>query len=185
MKNLFDSDFSQTLYWQVIAIIGGLFAGSLLAIYTNQILLIPGIFIILPGFLDMRGNIGGSLTSRLSSGLLVGVISPRKMWKSRIVRGNTLASFFSAVIISLILGLTAFFVNYVIFGVVFFNIIFIALFAVIIANVIEIPLAIFLTFHFFKKGVNPDNVMGPIVAMTGDVVSIFSLLISILILTII
>ncbi|MFH1445765.1 MAG: magnesium transporter [Nanoarchaeota archaeon] len=184
MRNIFDSDFSQTLYWQVLAVIGGLLAGTLLAVFTDQILLIPGIFVILPGFFAMRGNIVGSLTSRLSSGLMLGVINPRKTWKNRIVRGNIIAAFSLAIFISIILGMTAFFVNYFVFGVLFFKIIFIALLAVIIANIIEIPLATFLTFRFFREEVCPDNVMGPLVSMTGDVVSILSLLASILILSI-
>ena len=180
MKNLFDTDFSQTLYWQVLAIIGGLVAGTFLAVFTDQMLLIPGILIILPGFLGMRGNIGGSLTARISSGLMLGVLNPRRIWKNKIIRGNIIASFSLAIIIALTLGTVAFFFNYFIFDKIFFNIIWISLLAVVIANVVEIPLGILITFRVFKKGICPDNVMGPIVAMTGDVVSILSLLISII-----
>lgn len=45
-----------------------------------------------------------------------------------------------------------------------------------IANAIEIPLALFATFYLFRKGHDPNNVMGPLITSTGDVISIVSLL---------
>jgi len=48
----------------------------------------------------------------------------------------------------------------------------------IIVNAIEIPLTLFTTFYLFRKGHDPNNIMGPFITSTGDVTSIISLLIA-------
>ncbi|MBU0930123.1 MAG: magnesium transporter, partial [Nanoarchaeota archaeon] len=138
MKRFHDG-FREIFGSQLVSIIGGLIAGTLLAVYTNKILLIPGMLILLPGFLEMRGNISGSFASRLSSGLFLKVINPNKI-KTKLIKDNLMASFLLAVIISFVLGLIAFTFNYFIIGSFTPKIIFIPLIAGIIANAIEIPL---------------------------------------------
>src|SRR3989344_1375687 len=87
---LFDKNFKEIMFSQSMAVIGGLIAGTLLAIYTDKILLIPGMIILLPGFLEMRGNISGSMSARLTSGLFLGVVEKEK---KQIIRGNVIAAF--------------------------------------------------------------------------------------------
>ncbi len=174
-------DFKEILFSQFVSVGGGLLAGTMLAIWTDKILLIPGMLILLPGFLELRGNINGSLAARLGSGLFLGFIKPGKIRKSRIIRGNLTASFSLALIISFILGLVAFGFNMLIFKIYFPKIILIPFLAGIIANMVEIPLTLFFTFYLFKKGHDPDNIMGPFVSTTGDIISILSLLAIILI----
>lgn len=155
-------------------------AGFLLAFAIDRIELIPGILIFLPGFLEMRGNISGSMSSRLSSALFLGIIKP-KVRKNRVIRGNIIATFFLAIIVSLVLGIIAYFVNLHFFGIVTPEIILIALIAGILANTIQIPLTLFTTFWLFRHGHDPNNIMGPYLTSTGDVISIISLLIAIVI----
>ena len=178
---LFDSKFREILGSQFLSIIGGLLAGTLLAVYTDQILLLPGIFLILPGLLEMRGNISGTFASRLSSGLYLGVINPKKI-KTHLIKGNLIATFFLACIVSSVLGCIAFLFNYIMLGIVSFKILFLPLIAGLISNLIEIPLTLFLTIFLFKKGYDPDDIMGPFITSTGDIISILSLLIGIVIL---
>ncbi|MEM7819821.1 MAG: magnesium transporter [Candidatus Aenigmatarchaeota archaeon] len=170
-----DKDFSEIFSSQIISIFGGLIAGTLLVVYINKILLIPGMLILLPGFLEMRGNISGSFASRLSSGLFLRVINPKKI-KTKIIRGNLFASFFLAIFISFVLGLIAFLFSYFIFGIFSFKIIFIPVFAGIIANSIEIPITLFTTLYLFNRGHDPNNIIGPFITSTGDITSIVSLL---------
>ncbi len=175
--NLFDNDFKEIFSSQLISLIGGLIAGSILAFYTNQILLLPGMLIILPGFLEMRGNISGTFASRLTAGLFLGFVKPT-LKETRIIKGNVIASFALAIFASLILGLTAFLFNYFLLGIIMKKIILIPLIAGIIANLIEIPLTLIATFYLFKKGHDPNNFMGPFVTSTADITSIISILIA-------
>src|SRR3989338_3592363 len=94
-----DTSFREIFAAQMVSIFGGLIAGILLAIYTDKILLIPGMLILLPGLLEMRGNISGSFASRLSSGLFLGIIKPNK-FNTKIIKGNLLASFLLAILVS-------------------------------------------------------------------------------------
>lgn len=174
--DIFDNNFKEIFSSQIISILIGLITGTILAIYTDKILLIPGMLILIPGFLEMRGNISGSFASRLSSGLFLGIIKPNKI-KTKIIKGNLLASFFLAIFVSLLLGLIAFLFNYFIFKTFILKIILIPIIAGFIANAIEIPLTLFTTLYLFKKGHDPNNIMGPLITSTGDITSILSLLI--------
>ncbi len=172
----FDKNFREIFTSEMVSLLGGLFAGTMLAIYTDKLLLIPGMLLLLPGFLEMRGNISGTLASRLSSGLFLDVIKPNRPSR-RIVRGNLLASFFLAIVASLALGIIGFVFNYFVLGVFYPRIILLPLIAGIIANAIEIALTFSATFYFFRKGHDPNNIMGPFITTTGDISSILSLLI--------
>lgn len=173
--SIFDKGFKEILSFQIVSIIGGLFAGTVLAAFMDNLLLIPGIFIMLPGFLEMRGNISGSLAARLTSGMFLGAVNPHRM-KTKIVKGNVLASFLLVIIISFVLGVIAFLFNLFVFNVLTPKIIIIPLIAGIMANAIEITLTLFSTFYLFRKGHDPNNIMGPFVTTTGDITSILSLL---------
>jgi len=180
IKGIFDEGFKEIISSQLFSVMGGIIAGVALAAYTDKLLLIPGMLLVLPAFLDMRGNISGSLSSRLSSGMFLGVVKPTKI-DTKITRGNFSASFLLATIVSLFLGLVSFLFSQFVLHIFYPNIIIIFLLAGMIANLIQIPITIFLTFYFFKKGHDPNNILGPFVTSTGDVISIVSLLIALVI----
>lgn len=173
-------DFKEMLSAEILAMTGGLFAGFVLAFATKKLELIPGLFILIPGFLEMRGNISGTLSGRLSSGLFVGAIKPR-LRRGRILNGNIVASVFLGIAVSLILGVLAYAMSSYVFGIADPRIIALALIAGVLANLIEIPLTVAATFWLFRHGHDPNNVMGPYVTTTGDIVSIISLFIAVLV----
>ena len=169
-------DFREIGTAEIISVTGGILAGSLLAFFLNRVEIIPGLFIMLPGFLEMRGNISGSLSARLSAALFLKYTKPR-IRKNYVLRENVISSVFLSVMVSLVLGLIAFFMSNYIFHVFNPKIIFVTVLAGVIANVIEIPLTVFFTFWLFKHGHDPNNIMGPYVTTIGDIISIASLLI--------
>ena len=64
----------------LLCTIGGVIAGMILHDMENELDLMPGIFILLPAILGMRGNISGALGSRLGSALHLGLIEPELKW---------------------------------------------------------------------------------------------------------
>ena len=54
--------------------IGELFAGSILGKMHERLDLIPGLIILVPAIMGLRGNIGTALGSRLSASLHLGII---------------------------------------------------------------------------------------------------------------
>ena len=175
LKSIFDKNFYDMFSSELVSLSGGLLAGLLLAIYSGKLLFLPGMLILLPGFLEMRGNISGTMSSRISSGLFLKIIKPNKI-NTKIIRGNLFASFFLAILVSSALGLLAFVFNYFITGVFATKIILLPLVAGLLANAIEVPFVLFATIYLFRKGHDPGNIMGPVITTSGDVISIVSLL---------
>ncbi len=173
-------DFKQILIAELLSITGGLIAGVLLAFATDRLALIPGILILMPGFLEMRGSISGSLSARISSGLWLGVVRPR-LRHNRILKGNLLAATGLAVMVSGVLGLIAWLTTLTFFGVNMPAIIAIALIAGILSNVIEAPITALTTLWLFRHGLDPNDIMGPYITTIGDIVSVISLLVAIVI----
>jgi mgtE-like transporter len=177
----FDRNFLEIVSAETVSLFGGLVAGIALALYTDQLLIILGMLILLPGFLELRGNISGAFASRLSSGLFLGVIDPRR-FHTRLVLQNLAASFFLAIVVSLSLGAIAFLFSFFVFHIVSYKLLLLPVVAGVLANAIEIPLTLFVTFYLFRKGHDPNNIMGPFVSSTGDIVSILALLAALVIL---
>jgi mgtE-like transporter len=179
--NIFDKNFKEIFFSQLVSIFGGLIAGTFLAIYTDKLLLIPGMLILIPGFLEMRGNISGTFASRISSGLFLGVVKP-KYHETKLVKGNMWAATLLGIIVSAFLGLIAFAFTYFTMGTLAPKIILLPVIAALLTDFIEIPLTWFATVWLFKKGHDPNNIMGPFLTSTRDVSSIAALLVVMVIL---
>lgn len=175
--SIFDKNFKEIISSQTVSVFGGLITGTIIAAYTDKILMIPGMLILLPGLLEMRGNISGSFASRLSAGLFLGIVKP-KLKRTKLINANLAASFLLAIVASFALGLIAFIFNYFMLNITTGKIILLPVIAAIIANIIEIPITLIATLSLFKKGHDPNNVMGPFVTSTGDVTTTIALLIT-------
>lgn len=176
MKEKLHRELSDIFKGEFYSLTLGIVAGVFLVAALDKILLIPGILVLLPGFMEMRGSISGAMSARLSSGLILGKIKP--IWrKNSIIKNNIIASFGLALIDSAILGIVAWAITWLIFGVSSTTVIVIALAAGIISNAIQVPFAIYLTFWFFKRGHDPNDVMGPWITTIGDIISTMTLFI--------
>lgn len=174
------SDFKEISAGQFFSITGGLIAGIILASLENDLLLIPGLLILIPGFLEMKGNVNGSLASRLSSALHIGSIRP-EIKNTAFLRENVLSSFVLVIVVGLVLGVASFTATYLYFKVFYIKIIYIALLTSLISDVLSIPLTTVSCFWLFKRGYDPDNIMGPYVTTTGDIISLIALFLAVLV----
>lgn len=175
---MFGKNLREMLSAQLISMSIALVAGVALASATHQIELIPGLFVLLPGFLEMRGGISGSLSARLGSALHLGTLE-KPYRESALLRDNILATAFLAVAVSTLLGLVAFVASHVLFQITNINLLLVSFIAGILSTVILTPLTLFVTFHSYENGVDPDNVVGPYITSGGDVISILSILFAI------
>ena len=173
---MFSKDFKEISAGELISITGGLMAGMILAHIKEELILIPGLLILIPGFLEMKGNIDGSLSSRLSSALHMGNLLP-KIQNSAFLRQNIYATTLLSLIVSIILGVMALLVTYIYYRVIYIKILYISIAAVVLSNLILNPITIVTCFWLFKHGHDPDNIMGPYVTTVGDVISLISLFI--------
>ena len=153
-------------------------SGQLLNMNKEQFLNIPLLLALIPIINGMGGNIGSILGARLASGLHVGYITPdlkgeelKKNAIDTIILGVITFTFlaFFIYLISPIIGLdTSEMTLFKLFG--------IMLGAGIILIVVVILLGISVAIYSFKKGVDPDNVVTPIITTSCDALGIICLL---------
>lgn len=172
------SDFREMLTAELVSVMGGIAVGTLLAFAVGKLALVPGLFILMPGFLAMRGSIAASLAARISTALHLRKKGASKE-RSQFGKQNIHASFLMALVVSLVLGLVAYVVTRLLFGIDVPEILFIALIAAFISNVLMIPIAFASTVWLFNHGYDPDDIMGPYITTVGDVVSMVSLLVAV------
>jgi len=163
----------------LIATTSGVIAGLGLAMMRGTLERMAGMLVMIPPFLDMRGNISGSLSSRLGTALHKGTIKPIYRLSAYTVQ-NLLGSMVLGSVMSVIIGIFAYTVclvlGYTNAGVVSLTLT--SFIGGVLANLIMIFLTFLSTVFFFHRGLDPDTVMGPYVTAIGDVVSIISLFVA-------
>jgi len=171
--------FKQSLPLLVLCGIGGLFAGNILAMMTPLFQSIPGLFIIAPGVIALRGNISTAFGSRLGSAYHLGIISKDDMWND-VLKQNILGSIMLSIMVSAILGIFAYLASIMLFDV--YPNPWILISSVLLAGIISGLVLTFLTvgiiYLVFKQGYDPDNITGPALSTVGDIITIIALLIS-------
>jgi len=160
----------------IICAFADIFAGIYLTKMIDFLILLPGILIMLPATIDMRGNVYASMGSRLSTGLHTGEITS-KLSDSTLIKENVYSSIIQTVIMAVIIAFFAF-IGGIIVGnqtIGFIHLFFISLFASIFAAVGLILTTILVAIVSFNKGLDPDNVSSPIIASIGDILNVVSL----------
>jgi mgtE-like transporter len=173
----------ESFFSEVLSISGGTLAGFFLTSSAMQKILAssPGLLIMIPGFLGLRGNILGALSARVGTGLHTGLIKP-KITLGGDTAINFVASFFLSTFVNSLIGMLAYFVS-VSLGVkaVLWKLTLIGALSGALASVIVGPFTIMLTILVFRKGIDPDSVMGPLVTSVGDITAVICLFLAALV----
>ena len=144
----------------LICAIGDLIAGIILGKMTFFLETFPGLLVMIPGAIGMRGNIFGSFASRLSTNLHIGIISP-KFERSEELNHNIFSSFVLTLVLSLFLGIVAnlmcLLLHYPAMSLIDF--ILISVIAGVISNLIMLPITMFISFKSFQHGWDPAIIM--------------------------
>lgn len=157
-------------------------AGSILGGMESSFIL-PGVLVMVPPLLALRGNIGGALASRLGTGLHQGVIDPGSLWGPE-VKTNIGASVFLTFLISVATGGLAFAVT-VLTGLhavtlaLFLDLVLIALIAGMLSSFALVGLTVLVALFSYRRGWDPDNVTSPLMASVGDFFTVISLYIGV------
>lgn len=178
------SNIKEGLIALLICAIGDLIAGIILGKMTFFLETFPGLLVIIPGAIGMRGNIFSSFASRLSTNLHIGLISPN-FELSEQLNYNIFSSFVLTLVLSIFLGIVAkifcILLHYPSMDLIDF--ILISTIAGIISNLIMLPITMFISFKSFEHGWDPDNITSPIIAAFGDLFTLPAIIASIFILT--
>lgn len=165
----------ESLGSEVLSISGGTIAGLFLAKTMDVIEAFPGLIIMVPGFMGLRGNILGALSSRIGTGLHTGLIEPKTTFKGAATT-NFLASLFLSTFVNAVIGAFAYFVSLVL-GVdaILWKLMLLGAISGVLAAIMVGPFTIMLTILVYRKGIDPDSVMGPIVTSVGDITALICL----------
>ena len=162
-----------------ICAVGDLIAGLILGKMTFFLETFPGLLVIIPGAIGMRGNIFGSFASRLSTNLHIGLISP-EFELSEQLNYNIFSSFVLTLVLSIFLGIVGkifcILLHYPSMELIDF--ILICTIAGIISNLIMLPITMLVSFKSFKHGWDPDNITSPIIAAFGDLFTLPAIILS-------
>jgi len=173
----------ESLIALLICAIGDLCAGVILGKMTFFLETFPGLLVIIPGAIGMRGNIFGSFASRLSTNLHIGIISP-KFEFSEDLNHNIFSSFVLTLVLSLFLAIIAKILCILLHqpSMELIDFILICVIAGIISNLIMLPITMLVSFKSFQHGWDPDNITSPIIAAFGDLFTLPAIIASIFIL---
>ena len=161
----------QSLPLLIFCGLGGIVAGSTLGVMTDILQKIPGLIVVIPAIIALRGNISTALGSRLGSAYHLGIIDAENMWNEEL-KQNILGSIALSFITSVIIGILAY-VSSILLNVYPdpLKLITIVLLAGAISALILTQLTIVIIYIVFKRGYDPDNITGPALATFGDIVT--------------
>ena len=170
----------------LICAVGDLCAGIILGKMTFFLETFPGLLVVIPGAIGMRGNIFGSFASRLSTNLHIGIISPEFEFSEQL-NYNIFSSFVLTLVLSIFLAIVSKTLCVLLNqpSMDWTDFILICVIAGIISNLIMLPITMLVSFKSFEHGWDPDNITSPIIAAFGDLFTLPSIIASIFILQLI
>jgi mgtE-like transporter len=166
------------------SVVGGLFAGVVLGGMRAELRAVPGLLVLVPALLATRGNVYGSLGARLSTGLHQGLVEPAfgdVLGPDDRVTAAVAAALANGILASLFASVVAFAVLRLLGSPVagLVTLAAIALVAGLLSGVALTVAVVSVAFAGFRRGYNPDTLVGPLVTTTGDVFGISFLLLAV------
>ena len=163
------------------SVLVGLLAGVVLGGMRGEFRAVPGLLVLVPALLATRGNVYGSLGARIATGLHQGLLEPRvrgaddRLYRAiaAAISNGLLASAFAATVAFLVLtglgnpvaGLPV--------------LVAIALLAGLLSGIVLSVCVVAVIFAGYRRGYNPDPLVGPIVTTAGDVFGVAFLLLAV------
>lgn len=168
---------------QAISLIGGVSAGFILASRVESLKILPGFFILFPGFLELQGAINATLAARIGSLVHIKGVEKADEIRDPQVKANFGAALILSVVTSLCLGILSLLLAFLILKRIVIKLILVSFLAGTIVSLSLIPLTLATSVWLYKKGYDPDNVMGPFLTSVTDFISVIVLIIIITIFT--
>ncbi|WP_257300945.1 magnesium transporter [Haloarchaeobius sp. FL176] len=162
------------------SVVGGLFAGVVLGGMRSELQQVPGLLVLVPALLATRGNVYGSLGARLATGLHQGLLEPSIDLGNERLRGAIAAAITNGLLVSVFAATAA----YVLLGLLgqaaasLPTLVAVSLLAGLFSGITLTVAVVSVVFVGFRRGQNPDTLVGPIVTTTGDVFGMAFLLLA-------
>lgn len=165
------------------SLVGGLVAGVVLGGMRADLAAVPGLLVLVPALLATRGNVYSSLGARIATALHQGMVAPRlDAVDDRLARAcaaalanGLLASAFAATVtfaaLSVLPGSRG--------SAPLVGLVVVALLAGALSGVTLTVVIVTAVFAGYRRGYDPDTLVGPLVTTTGDVFGLAFLLVAV------
>jgi mgtE-like transporter len=163
------------------SVVGGLLAGVVLGGMQAELRAVPGLLVLVPALLATRGNVYGSLGARLSTGLHQGLVEPRVRGAEPRLYRAVAAAVLNGLLASTFAAVAAFAALTALGGApaTLPTLVAIAILAGILSGVVLSVTVVAVVFAGYRRGYNPDPLVGPIVTTAGDVFGVAFLLLAV------
>jgi len=161
-----------------VSAVGGLFAGLVLGGMRGDLRTVSGLLVLVPALLATRGNVYGAMGAKLSTGLHQGLVEPKPIPDDRRIYTAVTAAMLNGVFISVFAAGVAYGVL-VAFARPAASLIVLAAIAFVAGVLSGVALTVIVVatvFAGYRRGLNPDTLVGPVVTTTGDVFGMAALL---------
>ncbi|MFC6731303.1 magnesium transporter [Haladaptatus sp. DYSN1] len=164
-----------------LSVVGGLFAGVVLGGMRAELQDVPGLLVLIPALLATRGNVYGSLGARIATGLHQGLVEPHVFNGDRRLQSAVAASMANGILASLFAAAVTFFVLGGLSrpAAPLQTLLAIALIAGLLSGTALSVVVVTVVFAGYRRGYNPDTLVGPVVTTTGDVFGLAFLLLAV------
>lgn len=157
----------------IIAATADLIAGLFLTSMEDYLLTITGMMILIYCAIGMRGNIFGSMGSRLGTSMHMGTFK-MTFKKNSVLRSNIEAALALTLSLSIAMGVAGWVVTEVFFGptIDLFRYVFISLVGGLLAGIIVVIFNVIIAHVGFKRDWDVDNITAPLIAAAGDIATV-------------
>ncbi|MFO8020501.1 MAG: magnesium transporter [Promethearchaeia archaeon] len=169
----------ETFPAETVSIVGDLLAGVILTIIILPFESFVVLILIVPALLSLRGNLSGPFIARTSRDLIIGEFD-KKSWIE-----NVLATYCLGLITATLVGIFSVLINLLIFGKLLLNIfimVLIPILTMIFTLSISILSSTILNLIVFHRGLDPNNIVNPIMTAVDDFFTVVCFFLTILIL---
>lgn len=157
----------------LISGLADLFPGLIMGRFESYLVLVPGLIILLPPTIGIRGNTFGSLAARLGSKLHLGEVEP-SLKGNRVLGKQLNATFVQLLVLSAFIPFAGALLSLVfpIEMAPLSQLLFISLIGGLLSGAMMFSVTLGITLFSFRKGLDPDNVSAPIIGTTGDIMTL-------------
>jgi len=159
----------------IVLSIAGIYLGSV----REVLALIPGLMVLLPSIIHIRGSIAGVFASRLSSSMHLGEFSI-EFEEGSVLGDNIRASFVITILIAFVIGIFSYAASrlfgYPVIGVT--DLVLISVVTGVIAGAVVMGITLLIALISYRYGLDLDMIGAPTVTTSGDLVTLPILVLS-------
>lgn len=153
--------------------VGALGAGALLGAMAPHLEAVPGMLVMVPGLMAFRGNLSASMGARLSSALHLGLLDPSEPFGA-VTRANVAASLTMSAVIGAVVGAFGWAASIALGlpSVSLWVFVIVAVLTGLMSGALLSLVTLSIVVTASLRGVDPDNVTGPLLTTVGDVITL-------------